>query len=357
MRKYLSKNKKIAFRNRYIRYVCRLFLVLYTFLNNTLDKPFNAGEINKYLPVDKYIGGIEHAILHLLYSRFFMKALRDIYNLKIDEPFKQLFTGMITHKTYSTQDKEWIMPADVALVDGNLIHRKTKQAIIEGPTEKMSKSKKNVIEPNEILESFGIDATRIFMISDSPPDRELEWTDEGIQSSKNLINRLERYFLHEQENISDESFKVVERFINEIEKNILNFSLNKCVANIYTLLNYLEKNNIYIGNNELSKKILICLYPIVPRLSLTLSKKIFNIQISELLWPEVNKSLIEESEFDLPIQIKGKLISTINTKKGYNEKDLLEKIYKIEKIKNKIDEKQILKVINVQDKIINIITN
>ena len=353
------KTKKIAFRETdtldtfvdsswyYIR-----------FLNNTLDQPFNAEEINKYLPVDKYIGGIEHAILHLLYSRFFMKALRDIYNFKIDEPFKQLFTqGMITHKTYSTQDKEWIMPADVALVDGNLIHRKTKQAIIEGPTEKMSKSKKNVIEPNEILESFGIDATRIFMISDSPPDRELEWTDEGIQSSKNLINRLERYFLHEKENISDEAFKVVERFINEIEKNILNFSLNKCVANIYTLLNYLEKNNIYIGNSELSKKILICLYPIVPRLSLTLSKKIFNIQISELLWPEVNKSLIEESEFDLPIQIKGKLISTINAKKGYNEKDLLEKIYKIEKIKNKIDGKQILKVINVQDKIINIITN
>ena len=101
-----------------------------------------------------------------------------------------------------------------------------------------------------------------------------------------MINRLERYFLHEKENISDEAFKVVERFINEIEKNILNFSLNKCVANIYTLLNYLEKNNIYIGNSELSKKILICLYPIVPRLSLTLSKKIFNIQISELLWPK-----------------------------------------------------------------------
>ena len=153
----------------------------------------------------------------------------------------------------------------------------------------MSKSKKNVIEPNEILESFGIDATRIFMISDSPPDRELEWTDEGIQSSKNLINRLERYFLHEKENISDEAFKVVERFINEIEKNILNFSLNKCVANIYTLLNYLEKI-IFTLVIMSSAKILICLYPIVPRLSLTLSKKIFNIQISELLWPEVNKA-------------------------------------------------------------------
>ena len=168
-----------------------------------MDKPFNLEDVNKYLPVDKYIGGIEHAILHLLYSRFFMKALRDIYKLEIDEPFNQLFTpGMITHKTYRTQSKEWVMPKDIALIDGTLVHQKSKEEIIEGPTEKMSKSKKNVIEPKEILENFGIDATRIFMISDSPPDRELEWTDEGIQSSKNLVNRLERYFQYEKTEVT-----------------------------------------------------------------------------------------------------------------------------------------------------------
>ena len=328
------------------------------FLNNNLEKPFNAEDVNKYLPVDKYIGGIEHAILHLLYSRFFMKALRDIYNLKVGEPFKQLFTqGMITHKTYSTHNKEWVMPAEVALVDGNLIHQKTKEKIIEGPTEKMSKSKKNVIEPKEILDSFGIDATRIFMISDSPPERELEWTDEGIQSSKNLINRLERYFLQERSDLTEETIRVVEKFVDEMEKNILGFSLNKCVANIYTLLNFLEKNKIYLGKNELSKKILICLFPIIPRLSSEISQKLFNLEISSHHWPKVDKQLIEENEINLPIQIKGKLITTIDTKKGYNEKDLLEKIYKIEKISNKISGKNILRVINVQDKIINIITN
>ena len=328
------------------------------FLNNNLDKPFNRTDVNKYLPVDKYIGGIEHAILHLLYSRFFMKALRDIYKLEVGEPFKQLFTqGMITHKTYSTEKKEWVMPADVALVNGNLIHQKTKEKIIEGPTEKMSKSKKNVIEPNEILESFGIDATRIFMISDSPPDRELEWTDEGIQSSKNLVNRLERYFHQEKTDLTKDVLKVIERSVHEIEKNILNFSFNKCVANIYTLLNFLEKNKVYLGENEISKKILVCLFPIIPRMSSSLSKKIFNTEISEHQWPEINKNLIEENEINLPIQVKGKLISTINTKKGYKEKDLLEKIYMIEKVKNKIIGKKIVRVINVQDKIINIITN
>ena len=328
------------------------------FLNNNLNKPFNPEDVNKYLPVDKYIGGIEHAILHLLYSRFFMKALRDIYKLEVGEPFQQLFTqGMITHKTYKTNDKEWVMPTDVAIVDGNLVHRKTKETVIEGPSEKMSKSKKNVVEPDEILNNFGIDATRIFMISDSPPDRELEWTDEGIQGSKNLTNRLERYFYHQQiENIKDAP-KVVERFVYDMEKNILNFGLNKCVASIYTLLNYLEKNDIYLGGNELSKKILVCLFPIIPGLSSILSKKLFGLKISSLAWPEVDQKLIEDDEINLPIQIKGKLVSTIDTKKGYNEKDLLEKIYNIEKINNKINGKKIIRIINVQDKIINIITD
>ena len=328
------------------------------FLNNHLDKPFNSEDINKYLPVDKYIGGIEHAILHLLYSRFFMKALRDIYKLEVSEPFKQLFTqGMITHKTYRTNNSEWVMPADVASVDGNLIHRKTKEVIIEGPSEKMSKSKKNVIEPNEILDSYGIDATRIFMISDSPPDRELEWTDEGIQSSKNLVNRLERYFNQDKTEISVDTSKVIEKFISEMEKNILSFSLNKCIANIYTLINFLEKNRIYLKDHEVSKRVLICLFPIIPRLSSLLFNKLFNDEISNQNWPKINQSLIEENEINLPIQIQGKLISTINTKKGYNERDLLEDIYKIEKINNKINGKKIVRVINVQDKIINIIIN
>ena len=311
------------------------------FLNNHLDKPFNSEDINKYLPVDKYIGGIEHAILHLLYSRFFMKALRDIYKLEVSEPFKQLFTqGMITHKTYRTNNSEWVMPADVASVDGNLIHKKTKEVIIEGPSEKMSKSKKNVIEPNEILDSYGIDATRIFMISDSPPDRELEWTDEGIQSSKNLVNRLERYFNQDKTEISVDTSKVIEKFISEMEKNILSFSLNKCIANIYTLLNFLEKNRIYLKDHEVSKRVLICLFPIIPKLSSSLFNKLFNDEISNQNWPKINQSLIEENEINLPIQIQGKLISTINTKKGYNERDLLEDIYKIEKINNKINGKR-----------------
>jgi leucyl-tRNA synthetase len=328
------------------------------FLNNKYEKPFDPDLANQLLPVDKYIGGIEHAILHLLYSRFFMKALRDIYNLKVDEPFKQLFTqGMITHKTYKNAKNEWIMPKDIVLHDGNLISILTREKIAEGPSEKMSKSKKNVVEPNEILENYGIDATRIFMISDSPPDRELEWTDEGIQSSKNLINRIERYFEQEKTEISDDLDKKVERYIFEVENNILNFSLNKCVANIYILFNFLEKSSVYLGNHNLSSKILICLNPILPGLTSKIFMKLFNKQIGSFEWPQINKLLLIENDLELPIQIKGKLVTTISTQKGYKESEIMKRVYQLDKIKSRILSKEIIKIINVQDKIINIITN
>ena len=325
------------------------------FLNNKLDKPFDREQVNKFLPVDKYIGGIEHAILHLLYSRFFMKALRDIYGLKVDEPFKQLFTqGMITHKTYKTSKDEWVMPMEVVSVDGKLLKHKSGEIIEEGPTEKMSKSKKNVVEPDEILENYGIDATRIFMISDSPPDRELEWTDEGIQGSKNLISRIQRYFSESKGEINLEVEKEIEKFVYNVENNILSFSLNKCVADIYTLFNYLEKKGVYINNNKLSKKILACIYPIVPKLSLQLFEKLFNLSNFEK-WPEIDKNLLIENKIKLPIQIQGKLITTIDTEKGYAEQEILNSIYQLDKIKNKMLDKKVVKIINVQDKIINII--
>ena len=193
------------------------------------------------------------------------------------------------------------------------------------------------------------------MISDSPPDRELEWTDEGIQSSKNLVHRIERYFLQKRTDVNFETEKKVERFVNDIEKNILDFSLNKCVADIYTLFNYLEKNQIYLHDNELSRKVLICLFPILPRLSVKISSILFNTK-NLGNWPDIKYELLVENKINLPIQIQGKLVTTFETMKGYKEKDILNSIYQLDKIKNKIANKEVLRVINVQDKIINIIT-
>ena len=327
------------------------------FLNNKLNVPFDKKNINKFLPVDKYIGGIEHAILHLLYSRFFMKALRDIYQLSVDEPFKQLFTqGMITHKTYKNSSGLWIMPKDVAEKNNKLINIHNGESIIEGPAEKMSKSKKNVIEPDEIIKNYGIDATRIFVISDSPPDRELEWTDEGIQSSKNLAARIERYFAKEKLGlITEEVKKRIEIYIHSIEENIINFSLNKCIADIYTILNYLEKNKIYLGNDQLSKKIIIGMNPIIPGISSKIFNNLFGKNLISENWPKINLNLIENDYIDLPIQINGKLVTIMNTKLNYNQEDIVSEIKKIDKVELRIKNKTIKKIINVQNKIINLI--
>ena len=328
------------------------------FLNNKLDRPFKPDEVDKFLPVDKYIGGIEHAILHLLYSRFFMKALSDIHHLKVREPFQQLFTqGMITHKTYRKSNGEWIMPKDIAKKNDDYLDIKSGEIVVVGATEKMSKSKKNVVEPNDILENYGIDATRIFMISDSPPDRELEWTDQGIQSSKNLTNRISRYFTKKSGDLNDDTTIMIEKFLNDIEMNILNFSLNKCVANIYTNFNYLEKKKVYLGERLISKKILVCLYPIIPSLSTLLYKQLFQENIKEASWPYINKELIFDKSIELPIQVNGKLFTTIKTNKGYDQEELVNSLYQLDKFKSKIENKAINKIINVQDKIINIIIN
>ena len=328
------------------------------FLDNKLNKPFDPKQVDEYLPVDKYIGGIEHAILHLLYSRFFMRALRDIYGLKVSEPFNQLFTqGMITHKTYQTKEGSWIMPKDVAIKNEKLVMFGNGEDVLEGPAEKMSKSKKNVIEPDEILSNYGIDATRVFMISDSPPERELEWTDEGIQSSKKLVNRIERYFENKKTDLEDDAIKEIESFIYNMEQNINSFALNKCVANIYTLFNYLEKNKVFLSDDKLSKKIIIGLYPIVPSLAAKIYKKVFGEKFDRLNWPSVNTDILINNNLKLPIQINGKLVCLIETNKGYLEKDILLQIKEIDKIKTKIERGTIQKIINVQDKIINLIVN
>jgi len=320
------------------------------------DKPFDVNKIQEFTPVDKYIGGIEHAILHLLYSRFFTKAIRDIYKLKVNEPFLELFTqGMITHKTFQNYKKEWIRPNEVVIKSGLLVDVVEGKPVKEGPIEKMSKSKRNTIEPKEILENYGLDATRIFMISDSPPDRNLEWTEEGIQGSKNLVNRIHRYFENEATPINKEQIKKIKYFMYNMKENIISFSFNKCVAEIYTLLNYLEKHKVFTGNTDLGKKILTCLFPIIPSITIRILEDKFNGLSAELKWPLVDASEIEEEYISLPIQINGRFTTTYSVDKKYKEDELLKIVLEVAKIKEKVKDSPIKKIIHVKNKFLNII--
>ena len=327
--------------------------------SENLQEPFDKKIINDLMPVDKYIGGIEHAILHLLYARFFTKALRDIYDLKISEPFKELFTqGMITHKTYKNEDNLWVLPSDVAIKDNELIQISTKQKIKQGPSEKMSKSRKNVVDPDEIIRNFGVSATRAFMISDSPPERDLEWTDAGIQSSKNLTNRIEKFFLKNNDKKDQTSIdrKFIYKCLYDMDINISSLSLNKYIANIFTLLNYMEKNQINI-KNDLGKKILISLYPLFPSFISKIYNELFEDVIEESEWPVIDESLITEKFINLPIQINGKFLTTYQTQLDYKIDDIYDNLITIPKISEKIKDKKLIKKINVQNKIINLIFN
>ena len=320
------------------------------------DKPFDVNKIQEFTPVDKYIGGIEHAILHLLYSRFFTKAIRDIYKLKVNEPFLELFTqGMITHKTFKNHKKEWIKPNEVVIKSGLLVDVVEGKPVKEGPIEKMSKSKRNTIEPKEILENYGLDATRIFMISDSPPDRNLEWTEEGIQGSKNLVNRIHRYFENEATPINKEQIKKIKYFMYNMKENIISFSFNKCVAEIYTLLNYLEKQKVFTGNTDLGKEILTCLFPIIPSITSKILEDKFDVLSAELKWPLVDASEIEEETINLPIQINGRFTTTYSVDKEYKEDELLKFVLEVAKIKEKVKDSPIKKIIHVKNKFLNII--
>ena len=325
--------------------------------NENKEQPFDTDKINKLMPVDKYIGGIEHAILHLLYARFFTKALRDIYGFKFSEPFKELFTqGMITHKTYINNDQKWVMPNDVAILDDKFIQISSKKSVTEGSTEKMSKSKKNVVDPREIIENYGISATRAFMISDSPPERDLEWTDAGIQSSKNLTNRIERYFFNKENNqeVSKKLMGEIYKHLYEMSQNIKNLSLNKYIANIYTLLNSLERNKLNI-NNDLGREILICLNPLLPSLTDKIFSDIFEDQIQKYHWPVIDINTFEEKEINLPIQVNGKFVTTYKTDIDYNIDDIYNNLISITKIRDRIKDKKLIKKINVKNKIINLI--
>ena len=327
--------------------------------NKNSKKPFDREIINKLMPVDKYIGGIEHAILHLLYARFFTKALRDIYKLEVSEPFKELFTqGMITHKTYKNGNGSWVLPIDVAIKNNELVQISTNEKIIEGPSEKMSKSKKNVVDPEEIIKNYGVSATRAFMISDSPPDRDLEWTDAGIQSSKNLTNRIERFFSSDTntKNPTEDDQKFIYKCLYDMDNNISNLSLNKYIANIFTLFNYMEKNQTDI-HNGLGKKILICLYPLFPSFIDKIFTQLFEDKIEKYNWPEVDKSFIKEKNIDLPIQINGKFVTTYQTQIDYEINDIYDNLINISKVNEKIKNKKLVKKINVQNKIINLIFN
>ena len=338
------------------------------FCSPTFDKsPFDNNEVKYWMPVDQYIGGVEHAILHLLYSRFFTKGISE-FNKEISfrEPFTNLFTqGMVCHETYKDKNGNWLYPSEIEKVDSKKAVKKSdKSEIILGPPESMSKSKKNTIDPEEMIEKYGADAIRWFILSDSPPEKDIQWSDVGVVSANKFLQKIWNlnYMISERKEFSID--KKTEKlfiskmavFINKIDSSINNFRFNVCIAQFYELYNYFKDFLDSKVSNEVLKENIVnvmkLMIPFVPHLAyecLELHK--CNTLKS---WPKIDKSKIFE-KIKLAVQINGKTRDVLNVEKDLSEKEVNKIVSISSKAYKYLENVDILRTIYVKNRIINYI--
>jgi len=332
------------------------------------EVPFDKTEIDYWMPVDQYVGGVEHAILHLLYSRFFTKALGlNNDKLKINEPFKGLFTqGMVCHETYKDEENNWLNPNEVISSNGKDFYEKNNpnKKVKVGPSESMSKSKKNTIDPQNIIEKYGADSVRFFILADSPPDRDVKWTDEGILSSYKFIQKfwiLSEEILKLEKNTSQVFNEEIERYTNQIiektNQSLNKFRYNVIIASFHEIYSYfkkiVEKNKNFKNLKNNFEKILILMIPITPHLAYECLER-FNYN-KKLYWPMVEEKYLKKEKNDIVIQINGKKRNIISVENNIEEKILIKKISNEELISKYLNNKKIAKIIYVKNRIINYI--
>ncbi|MEM6412481.1 MAG: class I tRNA ligase family protein, partial [Pseudomonadota bacterium] len=341
---------------------------------------FASGENNDmseaayWMPVDQYVGGIEHAILHLLYSRYFMRAMRDceLLDLPSGEPFAGLFTqGMITHETYKSEDGRWVAPEELEDRDGTLVEAATGQPVSRGAIEKMSKSKRNTVDPTAIIEAFGADVARWFVLSDSPPERDVEWTQAGAEGAARFIQRVWALFDALPATASGETGKdgqaatdlrrTNHKSLAAIEKAIDEFRFNSAVATIYEWVNNLKKaesagEGLHQARHEGLSMLAICLTPFMPHLAESCWQRIGQQGlVSTAIWPTPDPSLLVDDLITLPIQVNGKRRSEIKVAPDTPKPDIEALAMSDPATQNFLEGKSVKKVIVVPGRIVNIV--
>jgi len=340
---------------------------------NKNEIPFDEKSTHYWMSVDHYIGGIEHAILHLLYSRFFSRALKKSnYNVPI-EPFKKLVTqGMVCHETFKNSLGQWIEPSKVIKKNNEFFYENngSLEVLVKGRSEKMSKSKKNVIDPDGIIKNFGADTARLFMISDSPPERDLEWSIEGIKATykylKKIFDYLKKDFSfaikvseNEIKNFSEEEmnvFKVTQKTIFEFSDDIKNYRFNTAVAKLREFSNTLQKKKLRISIKNYSWSIFLRLISIItPHYSEEIAHNSgFDGFVSELNWPKYKDAYLKEESVKMVIMLNGKKRGLIEVPSNTNQGKLIELINSKNKL-SLINTEKFKKIIFVKNKIINFV--
>ena len=349
-------------------FVCSSWYYLRFCSPNETNYGFDKDDIDYWMPVDQYIGGVEHAILHLLYSRFFMRAIAyKNENFKIREPFLSLFTqGMVCHETYKDKKNNWLTPDEVEKKDDKFVKKSNpSETILVGPSESMSKSKKNVIDPEFIIENYGADSVRLFILSDSPPEKDVQWSEQGMISSYRFIQKfwnLHKKIKDKTQKEKDEKNdiklnKFTNQIITKVNQSLDKFSYNTIIASLYEIYNFLnkitEKKLDYKNLKENYEKILKLMMPITPHLASECLSEITGKV--DFKWPKVQKEFLETDLNKIIIQINGKKREILTSTKSYNENELVEEVKKMQKLQKFLGNRKIKKNIYIKNKLINII--
>jgi len=342
--------------------------------------PAEADKVSAWLPVDQYIGGVEHAILHLLYSRFFTRAMKITGHVDLDEPFAGLFTqGMVTHETYKDEAGRWLFPDEIVIEDGAARHAETGAAVSIGSVESMSKSKKNVVDPSAIIEAYGADTARWFMLSDSPPERDVQWTDAGVEGASRFVQRVWRLIETVRGRLDDRAAapkqfgeeaaairRAAHRAADAVTRDVEGLRFNVAVAHIYELTNALVS---YAAGDlaaaEAEKRwvlgegceILIKLFaPMMPHLAEECWSALgYEGLVAEQPWPEPDPELLIDDTVTLAVQVNGKRRDELTIARGASTDDIEAAALQLAGVARALDGKQVRKVIVVPDRIVNVV--
>ncbi len=335
---------------------------------NNKNYGYKIDDIKYWMPVDQYIGGVEHAILHLLYSRFFMRALAfNNKNFSYVEPFESLFTqGMVCHNTYKNEKNQWLYPEEVEKSsDGNFITKKDKKMVTAGPSEAMSKSKKNIIDPEDMISIYGADSIRLFILSDSPPERDVQWSVEGVSAAFKFIQKfwkLNNEILNKKDSAIKNNDLILEKAVNKtihnVTKNLDNFQYNVVIANMHEIYNLFYE---HVSNNKTSnktlknqwEKIIMIMMPVTPHLVHEICEK---INIKKFYWPKYNEKLLKDEECKIVIQVDGKKRGILKMPIDSKDVIVIKKSKEIENVSKYIDNSTIIKNIYIKNKLVNFIT-
>jgi leucyl-tRNA synthetase len=350
-------------------------------------QPTDKAVADRWLPVDQYIGGIEHAILHLLYSRFFTRAMRETGHVSVDEPFKGLFTqGMVVHETYSRSQglaREWISPAELRIeeIDGKrrAVMLSTGDEVTIGSIEKMSKSKKNVVDPDDIIASYGADTARFFVLSDSPPDRDVIWSEAGVEGAHRFTQRVWRLVSEAADALvkvestpakdgeATAISQIAHKTLKAVQADYDKLAFNKAVARIYEFVNALAAplakvssgtaDDAYIAAVRDAVEILIAVVaPITPHLAEECSIAIGNTQlVATSAWPTFDEALVVENEVMLPVQINGKKRAELTIARDADQDAVKTAVLALDAVQTALNGQAPKKIIVVPQRIVNIV--